>query len=170
MSFALSVPVKESMKELRAALKASSLMMQPRIKMLIAMKNSGEQGISKRELMDTVGASSQSIHNWRTAYKNGGMEALLLNGRKGKAGRPSVLTKQEHQMIEQKLHNPKNGLAGFVELQQWIEQQFNKEMKYNTLLKYAIKHFGAKVKVARKSHVKKDEEAVAIFKKTLHKK
>jgi hypothetical protein len=39
-------------------------------------------------------------------------------------------------------------------------------MKYITLVKYAERHFGSKIKVARKSHVKKDEEAVVAFKKT----
>ncbi len=39
-------------------------------------------------------------------------------------------------------------------------------MKYITLVKYTKRHFGTKIKVARKSHVKKDEEAVATFKKT----
>jgi transposase len=53
-----------------------------------------------------------------------------------------------------------------VELKRWIEEQFNKEVKYNTLLKYSIKNFGSKVKTARKSHVKKDEQAVESFKKT----
>ena len=61
-------------------------------------------------------------------------------------------------------------MAGYVELQQWIEKEFKKEVKYNTILKYAMKNFGSKVKVARKSHVKKDNEAVAAFKKTLLKK
>jgi transposase len=170
MSFALFIAVKESIQELRLALKKSSLMMQPRIKMLIAMKNAGESGISKRELMDTIGASSQSIHNWRTAYKQGGMAALLHNGRKGKAGKPSVFSEAEHKKLEQKLKDPKNGLAGYVELQQWIEKEFGKEVKYNTVLKYAMRHFGSSVKVARKSHVKKDEGAVTTFKKTSLKK
>ena len=108
MSFALYVPVKETVKELRMLLKSSSVMMQPRIKMLIAMKKAGESGISKRELMDTIGAGSQSIHNWRTAYKQGGMELLLHNGRKGNAGKPSVFTQEEHNKMEQKLKDPKN--------------------------------------------------------------
>ncbi|QLH28574.1 MAG: hypothetical protein HWD63_15605 [Candidatus Parvibacillus calidus] len=38
MSFALNIPVTESLKELRTRLKASSPMMAPRIKMLIEMK------------------------------------------------------------------------------------------------------------------------------------
>ncbi|HEY0299080.1 MAG TPA: winged helix-turn-helix domain-containing protein [Arachidicoccus sp.] len=61
-------------------------------------------------------------------------------------------------------------MAGYVELQEWIEKEFQKEVKYNTVLKYAMRHFGSSVKVARKSHVKKDEQAVAVFKKTSRKK
>lgn len=80
--------------------------------------------------------------------------------------RPSVFTKDEHASIEKKLKDPKNGLRGYVELLDWIENEFKKQIKYNTLLKYSIKNFGSKVKVARKSHIKKDEEAVSTFKKT----
>jgi transposase len=134
------------------------------------MKRAGASGISKRELMDSVGACSQSIHNWRTSYKLGGMDALLSNGRVGKCGKPSIFTKEEHKKIEALLHNPKNGLAGYVELHKWVSDEFQKEVKYNTVLKYATRHFGSKVKTARRSHVKKDGEAVQTFKKTSAKK
>ena len=167
MSLALYIPVQESLQVLRKLLRQLPLMMQPRLKMLILMKKAGVKGISKRELMDRVGVSSQSIHNWRTAYKTGGLEALLVNGRKGKSGAPSVFTQQEHDLIGAKLNDPKNGLAGYIELKQWIATEFNKDIKYNTILKYAMKNFGSSVKVARKSHVNKDEEAVNTFKKTL---
>jgi hypothetical protein len=43
---------------------------------------------------------------------------------------------------------------------------FKKEIKYNTLLKYTNREFGTSVKIARKSHVKKDLEAVSAFNKT----
>jgi len=56
MSLALYIPVKETLKELRSVLKKASPMMQPRIKMLIVMKKAGEKAVSKRELMDSVGA------------------------------------------------------------------------------------------------------------------
>jgi transposase len=166
MSLALYVPVTESLKELRIKLKQAPPMLQPRLKMLLVMKRVGESGISKRELMDSVGVCSQSIQNWRTAYKRGGMEGLLSNGKKGKCGRSSIFTKKEHRKIEALLHNPRNGLSGYVELQKWVADEFQKEVKYNTVLKYATRHFGSKVKTARKSHVKKDEEAVGTFKKT----
>ena len=170
MSFALFIPIKESMKELRLQLKNALPMLQPRIKMLIVMKKAGNTAVSKRELMDSVGACSQSIHNWRTAYKDGGIEALLFNGRKGNVGKPSIFSKEDHKKLEKKLNDPKNGLAGYVELKQWVKDEFNKDVKYNTILKYASRHFGSKVKAARKSHVKKDEKAAETFKKTLRKK
>ena len=170
MSLSLIILVKESTPELRALLKSSSLMLHPRIKMLMVLKKNEGTGISKRALMEEVGVCSQSIQNWRTAYRIGGLKKLLSNGRKGNSGKPSVITAEEKLLIEKKLKDPKNGLAGYIELQQWIEKEFKKEVKYNTILKYAIRNFGSKVKVARKSHVKKDEAAVITFKKTSLKK
>ena len=80
-------------------------------------------------------------------------------------GRPSLISKAEHKKLESKLKDPTNGLRGYTALQTWVEKEFNKSIKYNTLLKYAMRHFQSKVKVARKSHVKKDVEAVEDFKK-----
>lgn len=170
MANPLMIEVKENEKELRRLLKQSSAMMHPRIKMLVAIKKAGEKGISKRQLMSDIGVCSQSIHNWRTAYKTGGIPALLSNGRKGKAGRRSIFTGEEHQKIERKLKDSGNGLAGYVELKEWVEQEFGKKVKYNTLLKYSVRHFGSSVKTARKSHVNKDAKAVEALKKTSSKK
>ncbi|MFO0321611.1 MAG: hypothetical protein ACK504_04190, partial [Bacteroidota bacterium] len=75
-------------------------------------------------------------------------------------GRPSIITELEHKQIESKLKDPKNGLRGYVELQAWMEKELKKPIKYNTLLKYAMREFGSKIKVARKSHIKKDAQAV----------
>ncbi len=96
MSYALYIPVIESLADLRSLLKKALLMLQPQPKDVDNYEKSGDKGISKRELMDSVGASSQGIHTWRTMYKQGGMEALMHNGRKGKAGNPSVFSKDEY--------------------------------------------------------------------------
>lgn len=99
MSFALFIPVTESLQELREKLKNASPMFQARIKMLIVMKKAGDTAISRRDLMDSVGVCGQSIQNWSTAYKEGGTEALLFSGRKGKVGKPSVFSKEEHLQV-----------------------------------------------------------------------
>jgi hypothetical protein len=80
--------------------------------------------------------------------------------------KPSVITNEEHKAIEQKLKDPKNGIRGYNELLEWVKTTLSKDIKYITLLKYTEKNFGSKIKVARKSHAKKDETSIELFKKT----
>lgn len=164
MSLPKTITVKESLSELKALLKKASPLIAPRIKMLLEIKKSKSTGISKRALASVIGVDPNSIQTWRTLYVNGGISTILKHNKKG--FKPSVFTKEEHLEIEKKLKDPRNGLRGYVELLNWIENEFKKQIKYNTLLKYSIKNFGSKVKVARKSHIKKDETAVIAFKKT----
>lgn len=162
-----NITVVESLEELRRVLKNVSPFIAPRIKMLIEMKKHQASGISKRILAEQIGVNHNSIQSWRTMYAQGGLSILCSHNKKG--FRPSVFTKEEHRLIEDKLNDPKNGLRGYTELLEWIERQFSKEIKYNTMLKYCMRNFGSSVKVARKSHVKKDEQAVDAFKKTSQK-
>lgn len=164
MSLPKIIKVKESLQELKAELKKVSPLIAPRIKAIIEIKKNEATGISKRALASIVGVDPNSIQTWRTIYFQGGIDALVKHNKKG--FKPSVFSKQEHLAIEKKLRDPKNGLRGYVELLDWVTNEFNKPIKYNTLLKYSVKNFGSKVKVARKSHVKKDEDAVVSFKKT----
>ena len=165
MSSPKQIKITESLSMLKKLQKASIPMIATRIKVIIEFKKNEDIGISKRAVADAVGVNHNSVQTWRTRYEQGGIAAILKHDRKD--GRPSNITAKEHKLIEQKLHDPKNGLRGYVELLSWIEEEFKKTIKYNTLLKYAIPHFGSKVKVARKSHVKKDNDAVISFKKTL---
>lgn len=157
--------IKETVQQLRLLQKKSTPLIAVRLRALIAIKEAGQRGISKRELADKVGVNHNSVQTWRTMYIKGGIESLISHKKTG--FKPSVFTSDEHLAMEQKLKDPLNGLRGYVELKEWIEKEFKKEVKYNTLLKYCMKNFGSSVKVARKSHIKKDEEAVATFKKTL---
>ena len=165
MSASKSIQVKESVNELKNLLKSTPRLIFPRIKMLLEIKKHESMGgVSKRMLADIIGVNHNSIQTWRTLYEKGGIEELIKYTKN--EGRPTILTAEEHQVIKTKLNDSKNGLRGYVELLDWIENTFKKEIKYNTLLKYTNREFGASVKVARKSHIKKDLEAVSAFKKT----
>lgn len=164
MALPKQIHIKESLTELKAILKSSSALIAPRIRVLISLKENEKHGISKREVADIVGVNHNSVQTWRTMYIKGGLKLVQSHNKKG--FKPSIFSPEEHAAIEQKLKNPKNGLRGYVELKAWIEEEFERQVKYNTLLKYSIKNFGSKVKVARKSHIKKDDNAVESFKKT----
>jgi transposase len=51
-------------------------------------------------------------------------------------------------------------------LHKWVEKHLIEGINYNSLRHYVKRHFGAKLKVPRKSHIRKDKEAVATFKKS----
>jgi len=164
MSKAKQIFVRERVTELKGLLVNRSVTISNRIRMLILIKNHEGIGLSKQALGKMLGVSSSSIQIWRKLYEKGGLSLLLEDKRVG--FKPSLITQEEHEKIGEKLHNPTNGLRGYIELQEWISQEFAKTIKYNTLLKYCGRNFGSKSKVARKSHVKKDLQAVEDLKKT----
>jgi transposase len=157
------IQIKESITELKALLKNVNPVIALRIRMLIELKKS-DSGISKRELSDQLGVNHNSIQAWRAKYEKGGLSLLIADGRIG--FKPSIITKEVHDAISNKLNDPLNGMRGFKELKIWIDEQFGIDVKYNTLLKYSIRNFNTKSKVARKIHISKDEKAVDTFKKT----
>lgn len=165
MALPKTILIAESISELRKLQKTSIPMISNRIRALVEFKKNENTGISKRAVADNIGVNHNSVQSWRKMYEQGGIDAIL-NYQK-QSGRPSGITKKEHLQIEKKLNDPKNGLRGYVELLNWMETEFKKTFKYNTVLKYSYRHFQSKIKVARKSHVKKDEKAVSTFKKTL---
>jgi transposase len=165
MSAPKNLIVKESLIDLKKELKQASSLIAPRIKMLIEIKKSDSVGISKRYLAQLIGVNHNSIQTWRTMYQQGGL--VLLKSHKKTGFRPSVLNETEHKQLAAKLNDPSNGLTGYKELLEWVKLEMNKDIKYNTLLKYCVRNFKSSSKVARKSHIKKDELLVEAFKKTL---
>ena len=163
MAKAKSLNVTEDLGELRKLHKSAPLHLAPRIKMLLVAKQS-DQALSKNELAEQVGVNHNSIQQWRSKYVRGGMEELIKDGRVG--FKPSVISKQVHQQIKVKLNNPQGAFTSYKDLQQWVDRDLVKGINYNTLRHYVKRNFGAKLKVARKSHVKKDKEAGELFKKT----
>lgn len=165
MAHPFQIIVKQTIPELRQLQRSHGELIGKRMLMLIEIKKHEKTGISKRELSHITGINHNSIVKWRRLYNLTGIESLLKHGRVG-GFKKSVINKEEHNKIALKLNDPTNGIRGYVELLDWVNKELCKDIKYITLVKYIQRHFGTKIKVARKSHVKKDDEAVAIFKKT----
>ena len=163
MAYAKTLVIKETEKEIKILLKQSSPFISQRLRVLLILKQKEKAGISKREVAKLAGVDPNSVQNWRTLYLSAGIKGLIKHQKIG--FKPSVFTTIEHTMLETKLNNPKNGLQGYVELKDWIEKESGKTFNYNTLLYYCIRNFKSSVKVARKSHVKKDENQGISFKK-----
>lgn len=137
-----------------------------RLRVLMVFKAHECTGISKRAVAQETGSDPNSVQAWRRAYIEGGLEKLLSHAMGG--NRPSVISAQQEVLLRKKIHDPRNGLQGYVELMHWFEEHFGVPINYKTLNGYVNRKYGAHVKTARKSHVAKDPHAAEAFKKTSH--
>jgi transposase len=164
MALPKKVIVKESIKELRRLQKRSKPLFIPRLRMLQVIKES-DKSLSKTTLSKLVGVNHNSIQKWRRMYLAGGLDGLLSH--KTTASAPFMFSPKEREKIYNKLSAPKGGIRGYKELLIWVEEELGKKVKYNSLMVFCRNQFGTKIKIARKSHIKKDDKAVEAFKKTL---
>lgn len=153
------IQVTESAEELKTQQGRVSAYLRPRIRML-SLIAAGTTAVG--ELRAKLGISSPTLKEWKSKYQQGGLQALLHEGRGGDK-RSGISEAQKHK-IEQKLSDPKNAFRSYGEAQAWFRETLGIEKEYHALNKYLKRNWGTKLKVGRKSHVKKDAEAVAFFK------
>lgn len=159
MAHAIQLSVKETGVTLRLLHNKSAAHLRPRVKMLQWILKSVH---SIDELSAKVGVSRNSIALWKRIYQKEGLDGLLNDKRGG--DHRSGIDATGKRKIAAKLSNPKEAFKSFGEAQIWINKELGMDKQYHAVNKYLKRNFGAKLKVGRKSHVKKDEEAVAFFK------
>lgn len=156
--------IKESESEIKKLIKSSTPFIRKRFQALLVFKRYEKTGISKRAVADEIGVNHNSIQTWRSAYISGGVKQLKSHSNIGY--KPSLIVGDQEQALGEKLNDPSNGIVGFVELLDWFNKTFNTDIKYKTFHGFVVRKFKAKIKAARKVHVKKDIEAAEAFKKT----
>lgn len=159
--------IRESESELKRLMKSSRPMIAKRLHALLVFKRYEDVGISKRLVADAIGVNHNSIQTWRTLYIEGGIKLLMSHCNIGY--KPSVINDEQEQALKKQLNNPQNGMVGFIELLDWFNKAFNKEVNYKTFHGFVVRKFKAKIKTARKVHIKKDAGAAEAFKKTSNK-
>ena len=136
-----------------------------RLQAILFFKRNEDAGISKRAVADEIGVNHNSVQTWRTAYIEGGVKSLMEHSNIGY--KPSKITKKQGQALGKQLNNPTNGMVGFIELLNWFNEHFQTEINYKTFHGFVVRKFKAKIKVAPKVLIKKDQKAIENFKKTL---
>ena len=164
MSAPKTFPIKETESTLKKLMKSNNPMIAKRIHSLLIFKRHEHTGVSKRIVAEQIGVNHNSVQAWRSLYIEGGIELLTSHSNIGY--KPSKITALQEQGLKDQLNNPKNGMVGFVELLDWFNHTYQTTLNYKTFHGYVVRKFKAKVKVARKMHIKKDPNAVEAFKKT----
>ncbi len=87
-------------------------------KRIYAVKNRS-LGISYKEIGKFLSKSPQTIRIWVKAYEQGGIEALLYNGNKGRVSR---LTKEQLRILQE--INEKQGFKKALDAKIYIKEKF----------------------------------------------
>lgn len=162
-----SFTIKESESEIKRLMKSSPAMIAKRLQALLVFKRNQSRGVSKRLVADAIGVNHNSVQTWRRLYIEGGIELLMSHFNVGY--KPSQINEEQEQAIKKQLNDPNNGVVGFIELLEWFNKTFQRDINYKTFHGFVVRKFNAKIKVARKTHIKKDVKAVDAFKKTSNK-
>jgi transposase len=133
-----------------------------RIQSLILTK---EEKFKRRiDLANHLGVGIASLDRWTRVYKESGLDAMLTISNGG--ARRICVPKEVHEGLAEKVYDSNSPLLGYWDAVGWVKENYDLDIKYNTLRTYLIRHFKTKLKEPRKSHYKKDEQAIQAFKKT----
>ena len=163
MAKQIDIQIDQSESELKRLVQShTSLLTHQRAKALLLIK----QGKIRYtyELAKKLKRERKTIYNWLKLYDTQGIEGYLKI--KSRGARKEVIPQGVQKGIAKQLSNVSTTITSYVELLQWIEKHYNLVLNYQTLYSHCRTYHNSVLKVARKSHHKKDEQAVEAFKKT----
>jgi transposase len=99
-----------------------------------------------------LGVERETIGQWLRLYERGGLAALLKLGQA--PGKVSSLPPEVIAGMHAKLAEP-TGVASFRALQHWVEQTYHLQTTYHVVWYTATQVLGARLAVARRTHIKK---------------
>lgn len=111
-----------------------------------------------------IGVHSRTLERWLQEYREFGLDFLLTSNRGG--ARRSCMNDKAHKALAEKLSDSENPLLSYTDAVRWFSENIGYSLTYITLRNYMIRNFKTKLKSPRKSHYKKDEQAIEAFKKT----
>lgn len=163
MAKQIHIKIKESESELRSLLNSQTKLLQhQRAKALLLIKQG--KVVYTYQLAKKLKRERKTIYNWLKLYEQEGIDSYLKV--KSRGSRREEIPKEVKQALSEQLSNPSTTITSYVELLNWVESHFGILLNYKTLYSHCKTHHQSVLKVARKSHHKKDELAVEAFKKT----
>ena len=113
-------------------------------------------------VIEFLGRSKSTIESWLTLYRKKGWLGLLAWNYQG--GQPPAIPEPVLTELREKLSQPQ-GFKNYGEIQQWLKEEYGWEIHYKTVYQTVHYKLKAKLKVARPTHIKRDDTAVVEFKK-----
>jgi len=141
--------------------KSKSSLSKDRIKTLIFIKQG--KYTFQSEIAKKLGRTEKTVRGWIQQYSESGF--IKLKTIKSGGNNTKVLSEKAKDFIANKLSDSTTSITSYVELQLLIASEIEETVPYFTLYAHCRRNHKSKLKVARKSHYKKDSKAEELFKK-----
>ena len=126
--------------------------LRPRLHLLVLIK-AGD--ITKqKQAVEHLAVHRNTVSEWLKSYREGGLEALLTLGQRGKPPGQRTLAEPVLKALQDRLDDPR-GFRGYDEVQHWLHQQYGLEIPYKSVYNLVRYHMKAKLKRPRPVHPKK---------------
>lgn len=132
-----------------------------RIKTLIYVKS--EKFTFQSDIAKKLGRTEKTVRDWLSRYSKNGFE-LYLDVKSG-GNNTKIISQRAKEFIASKVNDESTTITSYVELLELLKEELGEEVLYGALYQHCKRHHKTKLKVSRKSHYKKDESAIALFKK-----
>lgn len=156
--------IKESLEELkRYKTLVVDYKSSKKLDLLLAIKASEHSTLSA--IGTQLGIKADCLYRWLRLYKNTGVDNYLRKEIRSNS-KSRIITQEIHDGLVSRLNDPENCFLGFWDAQQWIKETYNVDIQYQLLWHYITNHLKGKLKMPRRSNIKKDPEATEAFLKT----
>lgn len=156
------IEIAETVEYLEKSLdKARTVSQRQKLQMLYWLKSG--QVKQHQELALRLERNPSTISRWLQKYRQGGIGALLEI--KTAPGQPPKINGEMLEGLKARLAQPQ-GFKSYIEIEQWLQQEFGQVVHYKTVHKTVRYRLKAKLKVPRPQSHKQDPQAIVTFKKT----
>lgn len=165
MRRSLNFEVKEEAEELRKLLKGSKDALQhARLQALYLYKTG--QCRYRKDIAEKIGYGRNAVGRWLQVYERKGLSAMLSTGASGNPRRVGIPA-EVMAALQERLQDPYQGFTSYKEVQQWLAEQHHVYLSYGWIYDIVHDKLQARLKVPRKSNVKKDKSKEERFKKNV---
>ena len=107
-----------------------------------------------QEIAEYLGLHRNTVCRWFRKYNSSGIEGMLEIGRFVPPKGQRTLSEEVMKSLSDRLADP-SGFGSYGEIVLWLDREHSLEVSYSTLYKILRRDLKAKLKVPRKSHIKK---------------
>ncbi len=158
-----SIEVKESLDDLAIQLRqAETPSAKERLQVLYWLKQENAPSISA--IAKAVGKHRNTLQTWLAMYREGGIEAMLEV--KQSPGGVRVIPQWAEAALAKRLQEAEHGFHSYGEVQQWLAETLGVEAEYHAVYQMTHYRLKAKLKAARREHIKQAPQRREAFKKT----